>query len=362
MTTDEATGLARLVFRRTPYRERVPPTRGPTGRPAEPYQIAEPRTVRWWPPKQHLPDVSSRAGGHRRSPSRSAAGEPIVIDAEITGRADRHQAAAVPILVDSDDDGECGPTWRGQSCWSLLDGNDVEPGCASRYCREGPSNRTTVAPAANYNDRPVGPSPRSPPSVPLIIDDSDDDAPQPTSVRRSPCYCPHGDDTPGCVCDQYTASSPFYTPSDASGYLPSSPCYEPTVDNDSNAATDGRSEGSAAGRDETESTADAVDTEMCGVALQCPPTPGVCGPSSSYFDAATPRPAPALTPLPQFGPDPSDSAVAFHIRYGCRPREFTVAYGVARGLSDSEARVVERIAVDLEFGPQPDSSPSAASE
>jgi hypothetical protein len=161
-------------------------------------------------------------------------------------------------------------------------------------------------------------------------------------------------DGSGCRCRQIATELPLYAPDDDDDdlgcYLP--PGYAAEEDIGGGAATVGRSK--AAGHD-------PADVEMCGVAVLCPPTPGVCIPASSYF-AATPRPAPTITPLPRFGPDPSDSAVAFDIRFGCRPRDFTVAYGVARGLSEDEARVVERIAVDLEFGPQPDSSPSAAAE
>ena len=282
--------------------------------------------------------------------------EPIVID-DGAGRP-----GELPILIDDDDEGECGPTWRGRSCWSVRDGDDVEPGCSSRYCREDPPNTPPVAAAAGPTDRRAEPAALNTPAEQLIIvnDPVEDVTPsgQP-DTPTSPCYCPSGDDRPGCRCSQIKTRTPMYVPSDAEDdddlgcYLP--PDYTPAADIGVGTTDDGQQAEAAVGRN-----GDPVDVEMCDVAL-CPPTPGVCAPSASYFDAATPRPGPVLTPLPRFGPDPRDSAVAFEIRYGCRPKDYTVDHGVSRGLSKYDARAVERLAVDLGFGPQASWHPSSSS-
>ena len=263
------------------------------------------------------------------------ADEPIVIDDATAGQANNGRPIGLPILIDSDDDEECGPSWRGRRCWSVRDGDDVEPGCASTHCREGPAT----------------------PIEPLVIDSDDDAEPAGAIASRrateptSPCYCPVGNDTPGCVCHRLAGMAPHYMPSDADDddlgcYLP--PNYQPTSEIDGGAATGGRSTIPPTELD------DPADVEMCGAALECPATPDVCLPAPDYFTGATPRPEPTVTPLPRFGPDPRDSAAAFEIRYGCRPRDFTTAYGVARGLSGGEARYVEMMAVGLELNASSD--------
>jgi len=324
------------------------------------------------------PDVPPRAMARRvvlgaRSPSivitfgSGRQDEPIVIDDDIGIRAG---APPQPVVVDdSDDDADDARTneRHGRNCWRVADGNDVEPGCNSPNCHcRGPAsmgNGTQSRPADEVANRET---PRPHRAEEAIVTD-DDTTTRVASVQTDPWVIADSDDEDDGDCDLscYLPSSPSYDPidyDDSTGpddaeqisYLPSSPSYRPNENNcDRDAATAGRSSATIADMAVPDSTIEPEDTAMCNVGLPRPASPvNTVPPSPACFEGATPRPAPVGTPLPRFGPDAYESAAAFAIRFGCHPSEFTVTYGVARGLTDEEARYVERAAVAVVLGPQ----------
>jgi len=127
--------------------------------------------------------------------------EPIVID---DGAG---SPAGLPIVIDSDDEadgGDCGPTWLGSHCWSVHDGDDVEPGCDSGYCREGRPNPPSAAVAADSTGRRAEPSPLHTPAEHDHVEEATSTGPPNTPA--SPCYCPSGD---VCRCRDLAAGVPL---------------------------------------------------------------------------------------------------------------------------------------------------------
>jgi hypothetical protein len=136
--------------------------------------------------------------------------------------------------------------------------------------------------------------------------------------------------------------------------------FENTSSSDDNDDDDDSSATETSGDQGTIPDTTLSNIAMCGEDLPAPEYHLAASSAERPFDGETPpsspsspaRRSPVIKQEVHYLPDIFESVESFKLFHGCHPNDFTVAHGVAAGMTDDRARIVERAAFKITHGPQ----------